>query len=276
MYLWRRLVAPAWFQARAEALRLSLGERLVVVERPGRRSINLEAVCRSRKEAREIVQGFGGRVETLPRDWLKIYARTQVLPPLRIGKRLIIRDGEGEVGRSRRQGPSHIIIPAGVAFGTGGHATTAMTLRLLEEVTRPEESGWSLADLGTGSGILALAARRLGAGRVVAIDNDPTAIAAARANARLNEIRAIGFQIGDVRAWRPKEKVEIVTANLFSELLIETLPGIPRFLADGGQMIVSGILRNQERKVGRALRRNGFKIKQTRRRGKWVAILCGS
>jgi ribosomal protein L11 methyltransferase len=272
MYLWRRLADPKWVDDRGGALRSLAGERLVTVERPGRRSVVLEVVCRLQAEARKIARSFGGRVEKLPRDWLKVYAQAQVLPPLRIGKRLIVVDGEN----GTRIGPAHLVIPAGAAFGTGGHATTAMTLRLLEEITRLKKTGWSLADLGTGSGILALAASCLGAGRVLAIDNDPAAIATARANARSNEINRVVFQVADVRRWRPKGRVEFVTANLFSELLIETLPGIHRFLASGGMLIVSGILRSQERDVNKALRRNEFQIVKTRRRGKWVAILSCS
>jgi ribosomal protein L11 methyltransferase len=243
------------------------------VERPGRPSVILEVVCRSREEAREIEQGFGGRIEKVPRDWLRVYADAQALPPLRIGDRLVVRHGDDETPRPRSRGHSQLVIPAGVAFGTGGHVTTAMTLRLLEEVTRRRKRGWSLIDLGTGSGILALAARRLGAGQVTAIDNDSTAICTARANARLNRIRGIVFQVADVRRWRPKGTMDLVTANLFSELLIETLPGVRRFLTNGGHMIVSGILRSQEVEVVEALQCNRFQIIETRRRGKWIAML---
>lgn len=277
MHLWRRLADPKWLEANGEALRLAVGQQLVLVQRPGRRSVILEVVCQSRRKARELVQDFGGEIEAIPRDWRKIYARTQALPPLRIGKRLIIWDGEKvrRLGLSHL-GNSHLVIPAGAAFGTGGHATTAMTLRLLEQVTRQRKPGWSLTDLGTGSGILALAAHRFGAGRVTAIDNDPIAISTARANARRNLIPEVLFELGDVRRWQPKERVDVVTANLFSELLVETLPGIPRFLARGGEMILSGILRSQEREVRKALRRNRFRVRQTRRRGKWVAIVCSN
>src|SRR5947208_3257064 len=84
--------------------------------------------------------------------------------------------------------PRLLVIPASAAFGTGQHTTTAMSLRLLERLTREWKNSWSLADLGTGSGILALAAERFGAGRVVGIDIDPKAISVAKANARLNKI----------------------------------------------------------------------------------------
>src|SRR5207253_8193948 len=119
---------------------------------------------------------------------------------------------------------SPIFIPAGAAFGTGEHATTAISLRLLEEISRKMKPGWSMADLGTGSGILALAAKRFGAGQVVAIDLDPVAISTARANADLNEIRGIEFFVGAVCSWRPTSKFDVIIANLFSELLIEFGP----------------------------------------------------
>ena len=81
---------------------------------------------------------------------------------------------------------------------------------------------------------------------MLAIDNDPTAISTARKNARFNGIRGVAFQVADARVWRSKEEVDVVTANLFSELLIEVLPRIGKFLAEDGRLIVSGILRAQE------------------------------
>ena len=79
-------------------------------------------------------------------------------------------------------------------------------------------------DLGTGSGILALAAKSLGAGRVKGIDNDPAAISVAKSNARLNRIRGARFQLGDVHKWNSAEEIDVITANLYSDLLIEILP----------------------------------------------------
>ena len=78
-----------------------------------------------------------------------------------------------------------------------------MSLRFLEQLTRRWNPGWSLVDLGSGSGILALAAKRFGAGRVIGIDNDPAAISMAKSNARLNKIRGATFQLGDVHKWNP-------------------------------------------------------------------------
>jgi len=127
-----------------------------------------------------------------------------------------------------------------------------------------------VVDLGTGSGILALAAKILGATRVIGIDNDPIAISTAKQNARLNKIRGVSFRVGDVRNCKFTRQLDLVTANLFSELLVETLPKI----RTARWLILSGILRSQERSVGRALTRNRIEIVEVRRRGKWVAILA--
>ena len=127
-----------------------------------------------------------------------------------------------------------------------------------------------MVDLGTGSGIFALAAKSFEAGRVIAIDIDPVAISTARANAALNRISGIQFRVADVRRWRIPRRIDVVTANLFSELLIEIVPKLKRIR----WLIVSGIMREQEGDVRKALHQNGFAIKKVRRRGKWIAALA--
>ena len=274
MYLWRRLAEPRWLIANEEPLRSRTRERLAIIERPGWKRALLEVACRSRKQARDLVKEFDGRIERLPRGWLERLAKEK-RKPLRIGKRLIIMRAKDK--REAGSFPYSLILPAGAAFGTGEHATTAMSLRLLEEVTRGWKRGWSMVDLGTGSGILALAAKCFGAKHVVAIDVDPIAIATATENARLNKIDNLDFQLADARRWNfparlalsEVERVDIVTANLFSELLIEVLPKVKR----SRWLILSGALREQEKELVRALQRNKIDIAQVRRRGKWIAIL---
>ena len=164
--------------------------------------------------------------------------------------------------------PSLLVIPASAAFGTGEHATTALSLRFLERLSRKWEKGWSLADLGTGSGILVLAAKRFGAGRVTGIDIDPKAISIAKANARLNKIANADFQLGDVRTWKPTARWDVITANLYSALLIDIASKLNR----SNWVILSGVLRTQEGKVLRVLRRNNMEIASVKRRGKWTAV----
>ena len=166
--------------------------------------------------------------------------------------------------------PALLVIPASMAFGTGEHATTAMSLRFLEQLTRRWNREWSLLDLGTGSGILALAAKRFGAACVIGIDNDPAAISVARSNARLNQIRGATFQLGNVCKWKLARETDVVTANLYSDLLVEILPK----LCATGWLILSGILRSQQDELVHALQRNNFDVMNTKRRGKWLAILA--
>lgn len=207
----------------------------------------------------------------LKRDWLRQFTKAQRRKALRVGKRLIVLD-DGKHNRLRATGPSVLVIPSGAAFGTGDHATTAMTLRMLERRTRQLPDGWSIADLGTGSGILSLAAYRLGARKIEAIDNDPVAIATAEENARRNRIRGIGFAVRDVRPWRSRAKFDFVVANLFGQLLIAALPAIRRSLTAGGCFIFSGVMRREESAVVRAINESGLCLEEVRRRGKWIAL----
>jgi ribosomal protein L11 methyltransferase len=297
MYLWRKFAGRQWFRKNERALRSRAGDQLTIIERPNGKRLQIEVTRKARSDAQELVKVFGGRIEKLPRDWLKRFRRHEKREPLKIGKRLLITNVGGtsvsrvRAGRavSRRKGPSHIVIPAGAAFGTGEHATTAICLRLLERVMKSGRDGspsrpsnlWDPAtagekrpyylvvDLGTGSGILALAARLLGAERVIGIDNDPLAIATARQNARLNKIDNVQFRMADVRRWKLPPKIDIVTANLFSDLLVEILPKLKQV----PRLILSGIMRDQELALARALKRNKIDIVQVRRRGKWVAML---
>ena len=294
MYLWRRTAEIRWLKAREDLLQAHAHGQLVIVRRPERKRLELEIVCRSRSDSSALLTEFGGRIEALPRNWLERFARGGA-KRIKIGKRLMVVRSMSELRRCSVRCPqrsSHhrarpdalktahpaahtikpalLVIPASLAFGTGEHATTAMSLRFLEQVTRRWNPGWSLVDLGTGSGILALAAKRLGAGRVIGIDNDPTAISMAKSNARLNKIRGATFQLGDVHRRNPAQKTDVITANLYSDLLIELLPKLP----GGGWLILSGILRSQKHEFVRALQRNHLDIIDMKRRGKWMAFLA--
>ena len=276
MFVWRKRASAVWLAANEAPLCEIGGRRLAIISRPDRKSAIAEIAGSSRRNLEKIRFRFGGTIEKLPRDWLKEFSRSQKSEPIKIGNRLTIYRSVTSKNRSRNKNRS-LLIPAGAAFGTGEHPTTAMSLRLLERCTR----FWGaqaaslhfleiVVDLGTGSGILALAAARFGAKRVIAIDDDPVAIATARENARRNKLDNIDFRIADVRRWPFPPRSEIITANLFSELLIEILPKLKR----AQRLILSGILRDQEAQLVRALKRNGIVIVEMRRRGKWIAILA--
>jgi len=283
-----------WIKAHEDLLQARADGQLVIVRRPGRKRRELEIVCRSRSDSSRLVKEFGGRVDALPRNWLERFTRSGS-KPIKIGKRLMIVKSINELQRCSVRCPQRnsdhrarpdalrtahstahmiearlLVIPASLAFGTGEHATTAMSLRLLEQLTRDWKPGWSLVDLGIGSGILALAAKCFGAGQVTGIDNDPAAISVAKSNAGLNKIRGARFQLGDVHKFNPTQQTDVITANLYCDLLIDILSKL-RF---GGWLILSGILRSQEAELAHVLQQNHYDIIRTKRRGKWVAILA--
>jgi ribosomal protein L11 methyltransferase len=272
MYIWRKSAGLGWLRDGIEPLMQRFGSALAIVERPGSKRALLEVCCGTKKEAQELIRKYGGSMEKLRLDWLQHFAKQTQGKPLRIGPRLVILGAPAQ----REYAARTLIIPAEAAFGTGHHATTAMCLRLLEGITCRLTQGWRMLDAGTGSGILALAGSCFGAGEVFAIDNDPLACTTAKRNARANRIRKVEFATGDILKQKLAGKFEIITANLFSEILITALPVWSRYLAPGGHLILSGILRSQESDVVRAMRRHGFAILEIRRRGKWIAVLANS
>lgn len=274
-YIWRKRVGTRWWRDRSESLTLRFGGSLAIIERPGTERVTLEVSCATKPAAHKLVREFGGSIGRLRRDWLQIFARQNRSKPLRIGSRLVIvMTPEKERARSPASHAPRLVIPAEAAFGTGAHATTAMCLRLLEQITRQSRPGWTMLDAGTGSGILAIAGSYFGAGRVLAIDSDPLACATAKRNARVNCARGIEFSTSDILKQKLTGKFDLITANLFSEILLAALPNWSRHLAAGGHLILSGVLRSQETTVLRALRRHGFIALEIRRRGKWTALLA--
>jgi ribosomal protein L11 methyltransferase len=268
-YMWRKGADAAWLVENEPRLAELSNRTHAVIEQAGRKRLLVEVFCRGAKDARELRTRFGGSVEVLEPSWLRASVQSASHAPLRIGKRLTIFSSA-----DRRAAGDRLIVPAGAAFGTGEHVTTAMSLRFLEQCSRRLSSAWRLLDAGTGSGILALAAMRFGARRVIAIDNDPLAIKTARQNAAENGIRGVKFVLADVSNARTAGKFDLITANLFSELLTKVLPRWKPMLKTDGQLIASGILRSQEREVMCALRRHEFRTLTIRRRGKWIAILA--
>jgi len=274
LYLWRKIAGPPWLSAHKSILEACSRRGLAIISRPKRKQLQLEIACTSRSDSRKLVKEFGGCTEKLPRDWLKRFTDGQKRKPLKIGKRLVVvRAGSDGFPAPKTFGagkPSVLVIPASAAFGTGDHATTAMSLRLLEQLTRAWKNGWSAADLGTGTGVLAFAAKRFGAQSVVGIDIDPTAISTAKANARLNRIDGVNFHLADVRKCNPAHATDVIAANLFSDLLIEILPNFKR----SGWLILSGIVRPQEGQLIAALGRTKLNVVRVKRRGKWITILA--
>ncbi len=164
--------------------------------------------------------------------------------------------------------------PPGLAFGTGDHQTTSSCLELLIRAGADLDPGWSLLDLGTGTGILAIAAARLGAGRILAVDFDPKAIEVARSSLARHQIAESRVELreADVLAWEPGEQFGVVTANLFGAVLIQAMPMIRAALEPGGQAIFSGILREQTAARAVSATSANLAVERSLERGKWVTL----
>jgi ribosomal protein L11 methyltransferase len=126
-----------------------------------------------------------------------------------------------------------------------------------------------MLDLGTGSGLLAIAAKMLGARRADAFDFDPACVRIAKENARANGVR-VAVKRADVLRWQPPRAWHVVAANLYSEVLTGAAKTIARATAPGGVLIFSGVLRAQEKGCLRAFAACGFKPDRIVRKGKWV------
>ena len=164
--------------------------------------------------------------------------------PLAIGRKLAIVPPWDPAAPNGR---SPIIIDPGLGFGTGHHPTTRTTLIALEGECGRRSFDYAL-DVGTGSGVLALAMVRLGVKRVIAIENDPQALDNARHNAQLNDCAgAIRFSAAPLRSLR--RPVALITANILSSTLIAMAPDLTRLLAPGGCLILSGILTREAERV---------------------------
>jgi ribosomal protein L11 methyltransferase len=161
-----------------------------------------------------------------------------------------------------------IVIDPGMAFGTGEHATTRSVVRLLQSVVRPDDR---VADLGAGSAVLAIAAAKLGASRVVAIELDPEAIENAEENVRRNGVEArVSVVEGDAASLLPLvAPVRVVTANIISSVLLELLPTISSALDAGGCAILSGILTSERPMMLDRLGAAGWKVAEEIEEGEW-------
>jgi len=172
-----------------------------------------------------------------------------------------------------------LYLDPGMAFGTGTHETTMLCARLLETFVRPDES--RVLDVGTGSGILSIAAAKLGAARVVGVDLDEVAVQVARANAQENDLGALlddgrlQFIASDLLAKVSSQlRFDIVVANLLAGLVIRVAPAARAVLTQGGCLIASGLVSHQAEEVREALIRQGFAHTEQRQLGDWIAMIA--
>ncbi|MBI2887936.1 MAG: 50S ribosomal protein L11 methyltransferase [Chloroflexi bacterium] len=202
-------------------------------------------------------------------DWASAWKRH--FTAARVGRRLVIKPTWERYEPRRRD--VVIELDPGMAFGTGDHPTTRACLRALERLILP---GDRVLDLGTGSGILAIAAARLGASAVLAVDVDPIAVEAARANCVSNGVATVvTVVLGGVEARHAcgSPPVDLALANLTSQLHRELAADLLEAVRPGGHVVAAGVGAPALRQVARAYRRAGAARSTIRRDGEWRALI---
>lgn len=169
-----------------------------------------------------------------------------------------------------QEGDVIIRLDPGMAFGTGNHPTTALSLRFMEKYLEPHSK---VIDVGTGSGVLAIAAAKLGADHVLALDIDPMAVKIAQQNIAENGVGdKVEARYNDLLAGI-KEKAHFIVANIVADVILALTPQAEERLYPGGYYVVSGIIQERWPEVQEALERAGLTIVEKRQEGQWVAAI---
>jgi len=236
------------------------------VPQPGAGRVLLVAYFPGREAAESAARDLGVPASLEPveaRDWGEEWKKG--LAPFAVG-RVFVRPSW--VVADPPSGTVEVVLDPGMAFGTGTHPTTALCLSAVDDFLR-RCPGASVLDVGTGSGLLAIAARKLGGGRVAALDNDPVAIRVAAENAARNgtALELGGWTLDELRG-----TFDLVVANILANVLVELSPDLSRRLAPGGELVLAGLLAPQEDEVAAAFRALGLVRLPARRQQEWSLL----
>lgn len=204
-------------------------------------------------------------------DWAEAWKRHY--HPLRLGRRLYIRP-EWSTVTDARPDDIMLVMDPGTAFGTGTHPTTQLCLLALEDVL-PDRPALDVLDLGCGSGILGIAALKLGARHVLALDIDELAVKSTMSNAALNGMQDhVTVQQGSLETLQGTARhFDLLLCNILARIIIRMAgEGLGDVVRAGGYAIFSGIIQDQAGDVEAALRGAGFELVKRRTQGDWVAI----
>jgi ribosomal protein L11 methyltransferase len=222
------------------------------------------------REVRKLLKDGGGQVvevSTVPAaDWLADYRDR--LRPFPIGERWWI-DPHPDQPTEAPSGRRRLVVEPRMAFGTGSHESTQAILIELENL---DVEGQRVLDVGTGSGILALAAERLGAAWVVGLDTDPSAVWVALETAREQEWQSCAdFVLGPVECLYGAE-FDIVVCNMIASGFLQLARNLREFLAEKNMAVLSGLLQSEVEWVSESLRQVGFEITSRRNLGDWASL----
>ncbi|WP_009962471.1 50S ribosomal protein L11 methyltransferase [Verrucomicrobium spinosum] len=272
MFVWSKLSSEKWADAWEE--RFAGEPRAVITRIAGRSTIRIEVYCEKKKEAEAISKQFGGSVRELKAQNWAAMSQEQP-PPVKVRGRLLVvaEKAKTKLKEIEKAHPKLqvISIPADMAFGTGHHATTATVLRMLVDYAKSKEGQpWTMLDLGTGSGVLAIAAEKLGASEAWGCDFDDKAVRVAQENLVRNRTQNVVIEEADVLKWKPSRRWDCVAANLFYDILEDVFPKIVKSMSKHSIVFVSGILRTQADDCLKLGEKAGLVFEEVVIRGKWV------
>ena len=231
---------------------------------PGASPVGTLALIAARMEAANIaytVETEGVEQEDWQNGWRKYYH------PLEIGKRLAVVPSWQQYDTDRVK----LILDPGLAFGTGGHETTSLCMEALDERVT---GGERVLDIGTGSGILAIAALKLGAAVAEGVDIDPVAVRTAGENAALNGVQdKLTVLVGDLSD-KASGKYDIITANIVANAILSLAPAVPGLMAEGATFIASGIIDSRKDEVIAGLEKAGLAVVEVKEKRGWECIVC--
>jgi ribosomal protein L11 methyltransferase len=199
-------------------------------------------------------------------DWANAWK--EYYKPTKVSKRLVVVPTWEDY--TVAYGDLPIYLDPGMAFGTGTHPTTQLALQLMEDYLRP---GQEVIDVGCGSGILSIAAEKLGAGDVLALDLDPVAVQKTKENCGQNHTGRVTVREGNLLQGVTK-KVDMIVANILAEILQQMMYDLPRVLKPDGVFIGSGIIVNKQAELIEDLQRAGYNDIRLIRQEDWVAVAC--
>ena len=186
----------------------------------------------------------------------------------KIGARTVIKPTWEEY--EAKAGEIVVELDPGAAFGTGQHATTSLCIRALEDLVRP---GMTVFDVGTGSGVLAIVAAKLGAKRVEAVDFDPVAVRVARENVRQNGAEDIVRTERSDLLKSVAGEADLIIANIIADIIVRLFGEVKGSLAAGGTMLLSGIIEDRLADVVEAAGRHGFSVEKIEQEKGWAAVV---
>lgn len=201
--------------------------------------------------------------EDWSKEWKKFYK------PQKIGKKVVVKPSWEEYAPKSKE--VVVEIDPGMSFGTGTHETTILCVKQLEKYVKKDSF---VIDVGSGTGILAIVAAKLGAQKIVAVDLDEECVESTKQNALKNKVRGkIEVVHGNLLDLVDDMQADVIVANIFADIIAILAPDVRPLLEDGGIFIASGIIQEKEEFVKKHLKESGLEIIDTIKMGEWVCIV---